>query len=121
MAPEGRQHTGYARDQPEVPWIETLGAGPHGIVVEPTRVAYDSIFFFVAPYAEMQVQILDWVGIGVRAGYVWAPIEFNWSDEGPLDPPNLAPTGIYVGFTVAFGGITWIGVTPVDEIQQDAP
>jgi len=85
-----------------------LEFGPHGIVVEPTRFTYDSVFFFAAPYIEMQVQLLDWVGIGVRGGVVWSPIELNGSDEGPLEAPVLAPSGPYVSLSVVFGGITWL-------------
>ena len=99
---------------------EPLGIGPRGIVVEPTRFIYDSVFFFAAPYVEMQVQLLDWVGIGVRGGYVWSPIELNWFDEGPLAAPALAPSGPYVSFSVVFGGITWIG-SPAEDPGPAAP
>lgn len=89
----------------EYPPIEPFGVGPQGIVIEPTQQTYDSAFAFVAPYVDMQVQLLDWLGLGVRAGYVWAPFELNWHDEGPLEPPDLSPSGWYVRFSVVFGGI----------------
>lgn len=89
----------------EYPPIESLGLAPRGIIVEPAQQTYDSIFAFVAPYADMQVQLLDWLGLGVRVGYVWAPFEVKWHDEELLDPPDLSTSGWYVSFSVVFGEI----------------
>ena len=90
----------------EFPAFVHVGRTPRGIVVEPSRQTYDSVFAFVAPYLDMQIQLLAWMGLGVRAGYLWVPFELNWSDEGPLDAPDLACSGLYVRLTLRFGGIT---------------
>jgi len=82
---------------------------PRGIVVEPEREAYDSAFILVAPYVDVQIQILDWVGFAVRAGYAWTPLELNFRDDGPLNPPRLSPSGFYVRLSIAFGAITPLG------------
>jgi len=84
----------------------TAGLTPHGIIPQPLDVVYDSVFVFVAPYIDMQIQLLDWIGLSVRAGYIWAPLEFNWSDVGPFDPPRLIPSGVYFRCSIEFGGIT---------------
>ena len=105
----------------ELPLFESLAVGPHGIIVEPTQETYDSLFAFAAPYVDAQIQLVDWIGLGIRAGYLWAPFEFNWSDTGELDPPRLAISGFYVRFSVIFGGFGKINVDPVDELPTDAP
>ena len=100
----------------EYPPIHPYSVDPRGIVPEPTRFTYDSVFFFAAPYADVRIQLLSWMGLGLRAGYVWAPIEFNASDDGPLEAPRLAPSGIYVQFSVVFGGIGEIGDATDDDL-----
>jgi hypothetical protein len=89
----------------EYPPIVYTDLAARGIVVNPAQQTYDSIFAFVAPYIDMQIQLLSWIGLGVRAGYVWAPFELNWEDPGPLDAPDLALSGPYVRFSIVFGGI----------------
>ncbi len=88
----------------EYPPIVLEGSTPRGIVVEPTRHVYDSGFAFVDPYVDMQIHLLAWMGLGLRAGYVLPLFELNWRDEGPLDAPPLAPSGLYVRLSVVFGG-----------------
>jgi len=78
---------------------------PLGIVPAPTEQVYNSVFLVLAPYADMQIALLDWVGISVRAGYVWSPLSYDWHDAGLPDAPNLALDGLYIHVTVAFGGI----------------
>jgi hypothetical protein len=85
------------------------GVSPRAIIVEPTVQTYDSVFAFVAPYVDMQIQLMDWMGVGVRAGFAVAPFEINWHDDGPLDAPLLAPSGLFVHVTVVFGGIASLG------------
>jgi hypothetical protein len=58
-----------------------------------------------APYADMQVAVLDWLSISVRAGYVWSPLSYDWHDAGLPDAPNLTLDGLFVHATIAFGGI----------------
>jgi hypothetical protein len=81
------------------------GLSPRAIVVEPTVQTYDCFFVFAAPYVDVQIQILEWMGFGLRAGYVWSPLEINWQDDGPLDAPSLAPSGLFIRFSIMFGGI----------------
>ncbi|MBU0595454.1 hypothetical protein KJ567_02055 [Candidatus Bipolaricaulota bacterium] len=88
----------------EMSAIEPLGSGPQGIIVEPTQETFDSLFALAAPYIDAQIQFVDWIGLGIRAGYLWAPFELNWSDTGEFDPPRLAVSGLYVRFSVIFGG-----------------
>lgn len=85
------------------------GFAPRAIVVEPAIQTYDSFFVFGAPYIDVQIQILEWMGFGLRAGYVWSPLEINWQDDGPLAAPSLAPSGLFIRFTIMFGGIGTVG------------
>jgi hypothetical protein len=89
----------------QYPPIVYTALSPRGIAVHLAQQIYNSVFAFVAPYVDMQIQLLGWMGLGVRAGYLWAPLELHWSHNGPLDPPDLSPSGPYVRFSVVFGGI----------------
>jgi len=89
----------------ELPPTDPLSLHPQGIIPEPTRQTYDAVFGLVAPYVDMEVGLLNWMGLGVQIGFVWCPFELNWYDEGSLDPPALAPFGPYVRISVVFGGI----------------
>ena len=100
----------------EYPSIILEGVSPNGIVVEPTRQTYDSFFLLVAPYIDAEILLLPWMGLAVRAGYVWSPFELNWADSGPLAAPSLAPVGAYVRFSVVFGGIG-----PLPSEEETAP
>jgi len=91
---------------------------PRGIVPKPARQTYDCGFLLVAPYFDMQIQLLDWMGLGVRAGYMLSLLELNGGDEGPLDAPALAPRGVYVRFSLVFGGIGGIDSEPAAEIAK---
>jgi len=89
----------------EFPQAAIARTNPRGIVPEPARQTYDCGFVLVALYLDAQIQLLDWMGLGVRAGYVLSLLELNGGDEGPLDAPALAPRGPYVRFSVVFGGM----------------
>ena len=78
---------------------------PLGILPVPTEHVYNSVFLVLAPYAEFQLDLLDWVGVSLRAGYVWTPISYDWHDAGLPDAPSLALDGVYLSISVVFGGI----------------
>ncbi len=79
---------------------------PAGIIIEPTKLEYSTAFAAVQPYVDMQVQLLDWLGLGVRIGYLLAPFEISWGDaEIALYSPDLNLSGPFVGFSLRFGGI----------------
>jgi hypothetical protein len=78
---------------------------PLGIVPAPTEQVYNSVFLVLAPYADMQIAVLDWLSVSVRAGYVWSPLSYDWHDAGLPNAPDLALDGLYVHATIAFGGI----------------
>lgn len=79
---------------------------PAGIIVEPTRLQFNTAFAAIQPYVDMQVQLLDWLGLGVRIGYLLAPFEISWGDaEIALYSPDLNLSGPFVGFSLVFGGI----------------
>jgi hypothetical protein len=82
---------------------------PLGIVPAPTEQVYNSLFLVLAPYADMQIAVLDWLSVSVRAGYVWSPLSYDWHDAGLPDAPNLALDGLYIQATIAFGGIFGLG------------
>jgi len=86
-----------------------LASVPRGIIPAPTRQEYDSAFPIIVPYVEMQIGVLDWVGLSIRAGTVWTPFEFNGQDEGKLNPPRLSPGGWYVRILIAFGAVIDLG------------
>jgi len=99
----------------EHPVAVPVGRTPRGIIVEPTQQIYDSAFAFIAPYVDIQIQLLGWMGLDVRAGYVLTLFELNWQDKGTLDPPSLAPPGPFVQFSIVFGGIGKIESEPLDD------
>ena len=79
---------------------------PAGIVIEPSKLEFSSVFIGIQPYCDMQVQLLDWLGLGVRIGYLLAPFEVSWGDaEIALYSPDLNLSGPFVGFSIVFGGI----------------
>ena len=79
---------------------------PAGIIVEPTKLEFNTAFAAIQPYVDMQVQLLDWLGLGVRIGYLLAPFEINWGDaEIALCSPDLNLSGPFVGLSIVFGGI----------------
>jgi len=99
----------------EHPVSSSDGWNPEGIIVEPTRQIYDSAFVFVAPYVDMQIRLLPWMGIGLRAGYLLPFLELNGQDDGPLDAPDLALPGTYVRLSVVFGGLADLQSEPLAE------
>lgn len=82
---------------------------PLGIMPAPAEKVFHSVFLVLAPYADMQIALLDWLSITVRTGYVWSPLSYDWHDEGLPDAPNLALDGLYIQATIAFGGIFGMG------------
>ena len=77
-----------------------------GIIIEPTKLEFGAAFAAIQPYVDMQVQLLDWLGLGVRIGYLLAPFEISWGDaEIALYLPDLNLSGPFVGFSIMFGGI----------------
>jgi len=102
----------------EHPPVAPFGVGAQGLVIEPAEQIYDSFFAFTAPYVDVQIQLIDWIGLAVRAGYLWSPIELNWQDDGLLDPPGLAPSGPYVRLSIRFGGIGSLVLVPLADRLQ---
>jgi len=84
-----------------------LGIAPRGIVIDPTVWNASNVFAFAAPYVDAQIQLLSWMGIGLRAGYLWAPLGWTWGDDDKFDPPDLTPSGPFVQFSIRFGGLVW--------------
>ncbi len=81
-------------------------AVPLGIIIEPTKLEFGTAFGAIQPYVDMQVQLLDWLGLGVRIGYMLTPFEISWGDaEIALYSPDLNLSGPFVGFSIVFGGI----------------
>ena len=94
---------GYA---PENGPEDDRGCTPAGIIVEPTKLEFSTAFAAIQPYVDMQIQLLDWLGLAVRIGYLLAPIEISWGDaEIALYSPDLNLAGPFVGFSLGFGGI----------------
>jgi len=79
---------------------------PAGIVIELTGLEYNTAFVGLQPYVDMQAQLSDWLGVGVRIGYLLTPFEFSWGDaEIALYSPDLNLSGPFIGFSIVFGGI----------------
>jgi len=99
----------------ELEWIGDPSSGsvpvPLGIVPEPTRTAYGTIFFGIAPYLDMGILLTDWIGLDVRVGYLITPVSLTWLDAGSGngDAPSLAPSGAYVRISLLFGGMVVSG------------
>ena len=80
------------------------------------RMVKEKLLF---PYLDMQIQLLSWMGLSARVGYLWAPVELDWSDNGQLDSPqDLSPSGVYVRCSIMFGGIGRTG-SAEDSIGRD--
>jgi|GEM_PF-698887 D-alanyl-D-alanine carboxypeptidase len=91
---------------------------PSGIIPAPANQTYDSAFAVIAPYVDMQVHPFDWIGFNLRAGFVWTPLALHWQDEGLPNPPDLSPDGVYLRFSINFGGIFSLEPIPVAERLQ---
>ncbi|MDD5646491.1 MAG: hypothetical protein PHW86_04915 [Candidatus Bipolaricaulis sp.] len=90
--------------------LTTWGAAPaeagRGIVPVPTEVrTIGRAFGFVLPYVSLEAQILPFMGIEVRIGYLIPVIGADFGDVVGVPVPSLDLSGPSVGFSLVFGGI----------------
>ncbi len=90
--------------------LTTWGATPteagRGIVPVPAEVrTLGRAFGFVLPYVSMEAQVLPFMGLEVRIGYVLPLIGADFGDVVGVPMPSLDLSGPLVGFSLVFGGI----------------
>jgi len=85
--------------------VEPLHVELQGIVPEPTERTMGCAFGFVMPYVSMEAQIVSFVGLEVRIGYLVPIIGFDFGDLVGIPAPSLDMSGPFVGVSIVFGGI----------------
>jgi len=78
---------------------------PTGIVPEPIQWTMGRAIGFVQPYVSLQAQLLSWVGLELRIGYILPVFGVPFSDLVGIPAPVLDLSGPMVSLGFAFGGI----------------
>lgn len=96
--------------------VELLNAELQGIVPEPLERMIGRAFGFVLPYVSMEAQIVSFVGLEVRIGYLVPIIGFDFGDLVGIPAPSLDLSGPFVGVSIVFGGIGGAAESGDDEV-----
>jgi hypothetical protein len=87
------------------PAVEPV-AGPHGITPVPTEErTIGRAYGFVLPYVSMEAQILSFLGLEVRIGYLLPVVGVDFGYAIGVPAPSLDLSGPFVGISLVFGGI----------------
>ena len=87
------------------PAVEPL-AGPHGIMPMPMEERMiGRAYGFVLPYVSMEAQILSFLGLEVRIGYLLPVVGVDFGYVVGVPAPSLDLAGPFVGISLVFGGI----------------
>ncbi len=78
---------------------------PMGIVPEPLSRMAGRAFAMVMPYVSFEAQVLAFVGLEVRIGYLVPVVGFDFGDLIGITAPSLDLSGPFVSACVVFGGI----------------
>ncbi|MEW5826250.1 MAG: DUF4097 family beta strand repeat-containing protein [Candidatus Bipolaricaulota bacterium] len=88
---------------------EVLPAGvrPTGIIPVPTgeERVLGRAFAFAMPYVSMEAQILPFLGVELRIGYLLPVFGADFGEDVGVPAPSLDLSGVVVGLSVVFGGI----------------
>lgn len=82
-----------------------LDGDPRGVIPTPLTRTIGRAFAFVQPYVSMEAQIVSFVGLEVRIGYLVPIIGFDFGDLVGIPAPSLNLSGPFVGVSLVFGGI----------------
>ena len=82
-----------------------LGQEPQAILIEPTGRTLGHVSAFAQPYVSLQAQLLSWMGIELRLGYLLPLFGFDFGDVVGIPTPSLDLSGPIVSLGVTFGGI----------------
>jgi hypothetical protein len=85
--------------------VQPAHAQPQGIIPAPIDRMIGRAFAFVMPYVSMEAQIVSFVGLEVRIGYLVPIVGFDFGDVVGIPAPSLDLSGPFVGVSVVFGGI----------------
>jgi hypothetical protein len=87
------------------PAVEPL-VGPRGITPMPTEErTIGRAYGFVLPYVSMEAQILSFLGLEVRIGYLLPVVGVDFGYVVGVPAPSLDLSGPFVGISLVFGGI----------------
>jgi hypothetical protein len=82
-----------------------LDNDPRGVIPTPLTRTIGRAFVFVQPYVSMEAQIVSFVGLEVRIGYVVPIVGFDFGELVGIPAPSLDMSGPFVGVSIVFGGI----------------
>lgn len=76
-----------------------------GIVPAPTNRELVHVNGFVQPYVSMSAQLLSWVGVELRLGYIFPVVGMDVGNLVGIPAPSLEMSGATVSLGFVFGGI----------------
>jgi len=78
---------------------------PEGLVIEPVERTVGLAVGFIQPYVSMEAQLLQWLGIELRIGYVLPVFGIPFGSDVGISPSSLRLSGPMVSLGLVFGGI----------------
>lgn len=88
-----------------LPPVQPVGMGPQGIVPEPLARTLGQAFLMAMPYVSFQAQVMPFLGLEVRIGYLLPLVGFEFGDLGTPPSPSMALSGPFVSLSLAVGGV----------------
>jgi len=85
--------------------VPSEGLSPHGIVPEPTSREIGCAVGFVQPYVSLAAELLPWMGLELRLGYVLPVFGIAFDDLVGIPGPTVSLSGPTVSLGAVFGGI----------------
>jgi len=97
---------------------EPFGLSPAGIVIQPTERTIGRAMGFIQPYVSLEAQLLSWLGLELRIGYVLPVVGVAFGDLGGIPAPSLDLSGPMVSLGIVFGGI--VSVAPAEATVDES-
>jgi len=85
--------------------LAASASSPSGIVITPEGLTFGRAFIGLLPYVSMEIHPFDWIGFTVHFGYLLPVVPFDWSTQEGITVPAVDPSGLFVGFSLSFGGV----------------
>lgn len=87
-------------------WDVVPMQGGRGVVPVPVETReIGRVFGFILPYVSMEAQVLGFMGLEVRMGYLLPIVGVDFGDGLGIPAPSLDLSGPFLGFSLVFGGI----------------
>ncbi len=87
-------------------WDVVPMQGGRGVVPVPVETReIGRAFGLILPYVSMEAQVLAFVGLEVRIGYLLPIVGIDFGDGVGTPAPSLDLSGPFLGFSLVFGGI----------------